>query len=263
MIGRAFAWTGRRTIAGVSYIRDISALIYFSFRELFRMSVRRRGAVFQVITRQILFTGLDALPVISAIALMLGLIIIVQAGTILPKVGAGDLLGTIIVVVLVRELGPILTAFVVIGRSGSAISTELGNMRVNLEVAALQAMGIRIMSFTIMPRLVGAILATICLTIYFDLVAIAGGFVVATFTLATPVGIFLESFEKSLSVWDVLVTILKGGLFGLAIAAICCHHGLSVQRSATEVPQQTSRAMLNSVIVMLLLDIIITVGVYF
>ena len=94
--------------------------------------------------RQILFTGVDALPVTSVIALLLGIIIVTQAGTQLPRLGAGGLVGSIIVVTVIRELGPLITAFIVVGRSGTAIATELGNMSVTREVVALRLMGIPI-----------------------------------------------------------------------------------------------------------------------
>jgi len=256
-------WVGRKAIDAYSYVADLGALVYVALRELARPSPQGRGEAFRVISRQILFTGVDALPVVSAIALMLGLIIITQAGTQLPKVGAGDLVGNIIVVVVIRELGPLLTAFIVVGRSGTAITTELGNMRVGQEVTALELIGISVTRFIVMPRLVGMILSMICLTLYFDTVAVLGGFVVAKVKLTVPFAAFAHAVTQSLSLTDVIVTAAKGMLFGTAVAAICCHHGLSVQSSYTEVPQQTTKAMINSVTICLLLDILVTVTAYF
>jgi phospholipid/cholesterol/gamma-HCH transport system permease protein len=257
------AWVGRKAIEGYTYLVDLAALVVISLRELANPGRQGRGEAVRVITRQILFTGVDALPVVSAIALMIGLIIITQAGTQLPKVGAGDMVGNIIVVVVIRELGPLLTAFIVVGRSGTAITTELGNMKVGQEVTALELMGISVARFIVMPRLVGMILAMICLTLYFDAVAVLGGFVVAKAKLTVPFEQFAHAITQSLSLIDVFVTATKGALFGTAVAAICCHHGLSVQSSYTEVPQQTTRAMINSVTICLVLDIFVTVAAYF
>ncbi|MBI4400737.1 MAG: ABC transporter permease [Nitrospirae bacterium] len=256
-------WLGQKTIDGYTYLADLSALVVQSFRELVTPSRQGRGEAFRVIIRQILFTGVDALPVVSAIALMVGIIIITQAGTQLPRVGAGGLVGNIIVVVVIRELGPLLTAFIVVGRSGTAITTELGNMRVGQEVAALELMGIRVTRFIVMPRLVGMVLSMVCLTLYFDAVAVLGGFVVAKIKLTVPFAVFAQAVTQSLSFADVAVTAIKGVLFGTAVAAICSYHGLSVRSSYTEVPQQTTRAMINSVTICLLLDILVTVTVYF
>lgn len=256
-------WVGRKAIEGYTYLVDLAALVVISLRELANPGRQGRVEAVRVITRQLLFTGVDALPVVSAIALMIGLIIITQAGTQLPKVGAGDMVGNIIVVVVIRELGPLLTAFIVVGRSGTAITTELGNMKVGQEVTALELMGISVARFIVMPRLVGMILAMICLTLYFDAVAVLGGFVVAKAKLTVPFEQFAHAITQSLSLIDVFVTATKGALFGTAVAAICCHHGLSVQSSYTEVPQQTTRAMINSVTICLVLDIFVTVAAYF
>lgn len=262
-IGLGIGWLGRRTLAAYAYVADLATLVILSVRELAKPGRQGRGEAFRVITRQILFTGVDALPVVSAIALMIGLIIITQAGTQLPKVGAGGQIGTIIVVVVIRELGPLLTAFIVVGRSGTAITTELGNMKVGQEVTALELMGISVARFIVMPRVVGMILSMICLTLYFDAVAVLGGFVVAKIKLTVPFSQFAHAITQSLSLTDVIVTATKGLVFGTAVAAICSHHGLSVRSSYTEVPQQTTRAMINSVTVCLVLDILITVAAYF
>jgi phospholipid/cholesterol/gamma-HCH transport system permease protein len=256
------AWTGRKTVEGAAYAVDVLFLGYLAFKELLTPSRRGRGEAFRVIASQILFTGVDALPVVSAIALMLGIIIIIQAGITLPQVGAGAFLANVIMITVVRELGPLLTAFIVVWRSGTAMCTELGNMRVGQEIAALDAMGISLIRFLVMPRVIGAIVSVICLTVYFDLVAVIGGFLVAKVKLTIPFAVYLTEIEKVLSIADVLITVIKSSLFGLATAVICCHHGLSVVGATTEVPQQTTRAMLNTVTVCLVLDIIVSIGFY-
>ena len=256
------AWTGRKTVQGVAYVADVLYLSYRAFKELFAPARRGRAEAFRVISRQVLFTGVDALPVVGAIAIILGLLIIIQAGATLPLVGAGAFLAKIVELTVVRELGPLLTAFIVVWRSGTAMCTELGNMRVGEEIAALETMGISVIRFLVMPRLIGAIVAMICLTVYFDVVAILGGFLVAKVTLTIPVTVYLAEIEKALSSADVLITVIKGGLFGVVIAAICCHHGHSVGVATTEVPQQTTRAMLNTVTVCLVIDIVVSVSFY-
>lgn len=260
---KPIVWLGRKAIGGYSYLAQLTTLVCLAAWDLVAPRGRGQGETARIIARQILFTGVDALPVVSAIALMVGVIIITQAGTQLPKVGAGGLVGTIIVLVVIRELGPLLTAFIVVGRSGTAITTELGNMRVSGEVTALELMGVRVTRFIVMPRLAGVILSMVCLTLYFDAVAVLGGFIVAKIKLTVPFEVFGQAIAESLSLVDVVLTVIKSILFGTAIAAICCHHGLSVGTSSTEVPQQVTKAMINSVTVCLALDILITVTAYF
>ena len=256
------AWTGKKTVKGVAYAADVLFLSYLALKEFLLPARRGRMEAFRVLTRQILFTGVDAFPIVGAIALMLGLLVIIQAGLVLPQVGAGAFLAHVVVVTVVRELGPLLTAFIVIWRSGTAMCTELGLMRAGQEIAALDAMGISSIRFLVMPRVIGAIVSVICLTVYFDLVAVIGGFLLAKLKLDILIAVYLEEILNTLSVADVLITAIKGGLFGLIIAVICCHHGLSVGGAMTEVPQQTTRAMLNTVTACLVLDIIVSVGFY-
>ncbi len=256
------AWTGRKTVEGVAYAADILFLGYLAFKELFSPARRGRREALKSIASQILFTGVDAMPVVGALALMLGLIVIIQAGLALPQVGAEAVLSNVIVVALVRELGPLLTAFIVVWRSGTAMCTELGNMRVGQEVDALEAMGISVVRFLVMPRMIGAIVALICLTVYFDLVAVIGGFLVAKVALTIPFLSYVTEIEQALSITDVAITVVKSALFGLALAVICCHHGLAVVGAPTEVPQQNARAMLNTVAACLILDIIVSVSFY-
>lgn len=260
--GSLIEWLGVRTLAGVTYLTELTALVVQAFLDIGVGGAKGRREALRVITRQILFTGVDALPVVSVVALLLGIIVITQAGTQLPLVGAENLIGSIIVVVVIRELGPLLTAFIVIGRSGTAITTELGNMRVGQEVTALRLMGIRVTRFIIMPRVVGMILAMVCLTFYFDLISVLGGFVVAKIELTIPFVAFADAVVKTLSSMDVLVTALKSALFGTVVAAIGCFHGMAVVKSPTEVPQQTTKAMINSVTICLVIDMLIACAVY-
>lgn len=245
------------------YAAEVSGLAVSAVRDFLAAPPKARRQTVAVISRQILFTGVDALPVLSVIALMLGMIIITQAATQLPKVGAGQLVGNIIVVVLIRELGPLITAFVVVARSGTAIATELGNMRVGQEVTALQLMRIPISQYLVLTRVAGLVLSMISLTLYFDMVAVFGGYLVAAGSLTVPFAVFFRAVVDSLSMMDLVVTVIKSVLFGSAIALICCHHGLAVRASYTEVPQQTTRAMINSVTICLILDIAITMAAYF
>jgi phospholipid/cholesterol/gamma-HCH transport system permease protein len=256
-------WIGQKTIDGYMYLTDLAAQVYLTARELVSPGRQGRWASLRVTLRQLLFTGVDALPVVSAIALMLGLLVILQAGTQLPKVGGEGLIGTIIVVVIIRELGPLTTAILVIGRSGAAITTELGNMRVAQEITALELMGIRTSRYIVMPRVVAVVVSMLCLIFYFDAIAVLGGFIVARIKLTIPFYPFADAVAQALSLADVLGTVVKGVLFGTTVAVVCCHHGLSVRSSYTEVPQQVTRAMINSITICLLVDILVTVAAYF
>ncbi len=253
---------GRAILRAGGYFFNLLLLAYLSFRELFHLRGPSRKETFRVIYRQILFTGLDALPLLGRIALMIGLTVIVQAVTLLPQVGGEEMLGRVMVLVIVRELGPLLTAIVVVGRSGSAIATELGNMRVAQETDALIVMGISPIRLIILPRLVGVVLSVVCVTLYFDVIAIIGGFIIAGLKLTIPFKVFIGNILSALTFTDLFIFLIKSPLFGIIIASVCCYHGLSVRRSLTEVPQQTTKAIVNSIALSLFLNMIITTLVY-
>jgi phospholipid/cholesterol/gamma-HCH transport system permease protein len=216
-----------------------------------------------VLFKQVLFTGFDALPVIAFVALAIGAIAIIQSLTFLPIFGAEGFIGNILVTVIIRELGPIITAFFVIGRSGTAVTTEIGNMVVHHEIEALESMGIDPVRYLVLPRIFGFTASLVSLNIYFDIFAILGGFLVAKFVVVTSIGTFLNRILDVLQVSDVAMSIVKGFIFGILIALISTYRGFSVNISPTEVPQQTTKAVLNAISALFLADGLVAVIYYF
>ena len=215
----------------------------------------------RVTAQQIVAIGVGALPMVLIVACVLGgsLILVIDGGVNLRAEGAGDFLGTVIVVILIRELGPLLTAFVIVARSGSAMCTEIGNLQVGWQIMALRAMGIRILNFIVLPRMLAFVLSMVCLTVYFNLVAVMSGMTVAALACGIPYAALLDVLERSIGLTDMLIMTVKGGVFGLAISAICCHHGLSVQGAAPQVSLAAVRATETSVVVCVLLDVLMVV----
>jgi len=211
-----------------------------------------------VLIKQVMFTGVNAIPVIALVSLALGCISIIQTFTFLPRFGGESLVGKIIVTVIIRELGPVITGFIVIGRSGTAITSEIGNMTVSHEIEALEAMGIDPVRYIVIPRIFGVTASLVCLNIYFDIFAIIGGFLVSRMVLITSLSIFLSKILESMVISDITVSILKGFIFGILISLICTFRGFSVKFSSTEVPQMTSKAVVDSITAIFLADGIIT-----
>lgn len=228
------------------------------------LSRRPQGqrASLRVLLKQVLFTGYDALPVVAFIALAIGAIAIIQSLNYLPLFGAEDFLGNILVTVIIRELGPLITAFFVIGRSGTAITTEIGNMVVNHEVEALESMGVDPVRYLVLPRMFGFAAALVSLNVYFDIFAILGGFLVSKFVVVTSLTTFLSRVLATMLLSDVVISLLKGIVFGSLIALICTFRGFTVKVSTTEVPQQTTKAVLNAVSALFLADGIIAAIYY-
>src|SRR3954470_2609109 len=141
--------TGRRALAPVEYTLEVFLMIYLSFRAAFFDQAQGLRTVFSVVSAQIYFTGFQALPLISVLAIASGSIVILQTSSNLSLLGGGAMLGDLMVAIIVRELAPLLTALIVIARSGTAVSSEIGNMRVNREIEALECMGIHPLSYVV------------------------------------------------------------------------------------------------------------------
>jgi len=155
----------------------------------------RKGFVssFKQIISQILFTGVEAFWLVGIIGLLCGITIIVQATTTMPKFGVGEYFGKILIIVVIRELGPFFTSLVVVGRSGAALAAFIGTMRVNREISALEVMGINPVKFIIMPAFIAMVVSMMCLAVYFDIIAIIGGYFIARLNVDIPLSIFVSS----------------------------------------------------------------------
>jgi phospholipid/cholesterol/gamma-HCH transport system permease protein len=241
---------------------DMAAL----FVEAIRTAWTERGPgdrmLLDVILRQILFTGVEALRIVTVVALLLGGAVIIEAFTQLPRVGGESALGSILVVVVVRELGPILTAIIVIGRSGTAISTEIGYMMVNNEMQALVMMGINPMRGVVLPRIIGVSAAIFCLSFYFNIVALFGGYLFARLIIFYPFGRYLQDLGGALGFWDVAVSGIKCLIFGMIVAVVCCQRGFNVRFSFTEIPQATTSAVVTCLYLCFIVNMIITTFFY-
>lgn len=232
-------------------------LLVATLRALPNLLHQRPRPVAQVLLKQIYFTGFESLKVIVPISMAIGTVIIAQ---IITLVGAGNesLSAKVLIWTVVRELGPLLTALIVIARSGAAIATELGSMKIAGEIEALEMLGIPTVDYLVLPRIVGATLAVFVLTVYFEIGAVLGGFLVASLGWNMPFDQFSQGVYAALSVSQLLLSVVKSLCFGLMLSAACCQQGLAVGRSATMVPQAATKGVMHSLFLVFFLDGLIT-----
>lgn len=215
-----------------------------------------KKAVRAVLLKQIYFTGLQASGIVITIAVLLGIVIITQ---VISVVGHnGSLTGKILVWVIMRELAPLLTAIVIIARSGTAISTELGTMKLNREIESLELMGISTEKYLIFPRIAGVTLSVLVLTLYSVFFAFFASFASASLGWHIPFEQFSQGVISAIGFNEIIILFSKSILFGLFISATCCSYGLSVSSSVTEIPQSATKAVISSLFAVFLLDGIIT-----
>jgi phospholipid/cholesterol/gamma-HCH transport system permease protein len=247
----------------VTVFVDLSTLLYLAFRELIAERGKGFSLVFEITLRQVYFTGVQALKVLVLISLTLGTVIIIQSWTKLSFLGGGvEFLVPILILVMFRELGPLLTAIIVIGRSGTAIAAELANMVVAHELEAIQVMGINPVYFLVTPRIIGVTLAVIALTIFFIAVGLLGGLGISKLILPITFPAFLQELQTSLEVNDLLIAFLKSLVFGLLISLICTYYGLRVGYSSIEVPQAATRGVVSAMLLCFATNALITVLFY-
>ncbi len=252
---------GEKTVATAGEIHSVIALFLRAVQGCFSPSRVLSASFFAQISRQILYTGVEAMGLVGIIAFFCGVTIVLQSMTTMPQFGVTEYFGNILVVAVVRELGPFFTSLVVIGRSGAALAAYIGTMRVNKEIDALEVMGIDPVHFVVVPALAGMTLSMICLNCYFDIIAIIGGLVVANITVQVPFGIFTGKVLEALSWVDILLSGSKGMVFGAVIAIVSCWYGLAVT-NIRAVPQAAMKAVVGSMTVTIILNIVVTVGFY-
>lgn len=249
---------GRTVTLNLEYTARVLLMVYLSIRATVQDQAQGFRTIFSVISAQIYFTGFQALPLISVLALASGGIVILQSSTSMHLFGGTQMIGNLLVAIIVRELGPLMTALVVIARSGTAVASEVGNMRANREIEALESMGINPLSFIVFPRLVGGVISVVCLAFYYILIALIGGFLLTKLINDLPMSFYLDSLANAVAAEDLWLFLLKNTFSGMIIFVVSCYQGLSVKRSPTEVPVVTTQAVVNSIIYVVVFNLTVT-----
>ena len=239
----------------VSFVGELSVgLIYAAFHP---RSVRWRDAL-----RVAEAAGVNALPIVALVSFLMGLIMAFQAAIPLRQFGAELFIANLIGLSILRELGPLMTAIILAGRSGSAFAAELGTMKVREEIDALRTMGLDPVRFLIVTRVVAAVCMTPLLTIFADLVGLIGGAVVML-SLGFPLVTFFHQVQYAVSYGSLVGGLVKAFVFGILVAGIGCLRGLQTKTGATAVGESTTSAVVSGIILIAITDGIFSVVYYY
>ena len=251
---------GRRIIRFFYALHGLGAFALITLGVLFSKSRVAGHVIRPLIFAHLARSGLRLLPMIIFLAVALGLVVIGQTVSLLNRVGAYQFLGTIMVTVVVRELGPLLTALVVLSRIGTANVIELGTARALGEVEALEVLGIDPVHYLVVPRVIGMALGIFSLTIYLLLGALASGYLWA-FIQDVPLmpGDYFRQLAGALRGLDFVLLAVKTCCFGVIIAIVTCYYGLAQPLRLEEVSRATIRAVAQSVTACVLLDALIII----
>lgn len=262
--GRYHNSVGGIVLRFLSVLRELAAFAMITLGVTFTKFNRSKTVVRPMIFIQIYRAGVLLLPMIGFLAAALGLLIIGQTVALLTKVGAHEYIGTVMVTVVVRELGPLMTAIVVLARAGTSNVVELGTTRALGEVEALESLGIDPIHYLVMPRVIGLAVSVFCLTTYLILVAIGSGYLF-TFLQDVPLRLsaYIAQLGDALRWQDFVLLALKTSLFGSIIAIVNCYHGLARPLRVEEVSNITTRAVVESIVGCVLVDAVFLVGYLF
>ncbi len=244
---------------------DIQALISFVGEfsvALGQAALYPRGVRWQDTLRVAEAAGVNALPIVALISFLVGLITAFQAAIPLRQFGAEIFIANLIALSMLREMGPLMTAIILAGRSGSAFAAELGTMKVREEIDALKTMGLDPVRFLVVTRVIAAVTMTPLLTVFADFVGLMGGSVVML-SLGFPLITFFNQVQNSVTYGSLLGGLLKSFVFGILVAAIGCLRGLQTQSGASAVGESTTRAVVSGIILITVTDGIFSVVYYY
>jgi phospholipid/cholesterol/gamma-HCH transport system permease protein len=226
-------------------------------------AIVERGRGWRLVTRtaaaQVYYTGVEPLPLFCVIGVICGLFTVGLADALLRRTGLGAEVAPVVAIATVREVVPIVLGLILVGRSGTAIATELGYMRVNHEVDALDAVGINIDYYLVLPRILGVTLATVGLCVVVSGTALVGGFLAAELLTLVSVALHLSAVLESVTPATMVYALLKACVFGVVISAVNCFHGLAVGSSYTEIPRANVRGAVACYIVCFALNAVISI----
>ena len=251
-------YVGRRTINSVNHIINLFAFTYRIFFMLFKRQKAGRAIIRRIVLEQIYFTAVQSLYVIIPAALIIGSMLIVQ----FARVSGQYDLGKTTVLLILRELGPAVTALVVLLRSATAVTSEVCYMKVLHEIDALEMNGIDPIRIICVPRLIGIITAVLCLFIVFDIVSIIGGYIIVWTISYIPMGNFLEQIGKAITATDIIVGIVKAVCFGIVITVTSLYHGFTTKKRISHIPAVLSIASVECFFYCLVINFIISIIFY-
>ena len=251
---------GRRTITSFAETWALFGTLRDAVAADFAPGIAARKLTHTIMMTQVMFTGVQALSLVSVIGLLIGASIIIQTNMMVSA--DGELIGRVLVAVVLRELAPLITAIVVAGRSGTAIATELGNMKVNAEVLALSSLGVDPLRYVVLPRMVGCVVSVVALMIYFSIVSLSAAFAIGIVASGASLSSFQQGVSGSVMPHDLALFFVKGIGLGTIVGWLSCHFGLEVKSSPTEVPQMASRAVVMSLLGCVVYNTALTAGFY-
>ena len=253
---------GTATVNGLAYVGGLARITGGAAKALF-VDPSHVRKLFSRAVHQAVAVGVEALPIVSLISFFIGLIFALQSAYQLRKLGALQFVAAAVAIAISRELGPLMTAVMVIGRSGSSFAAEIGTMKVNEEIDALETMALEPVRFLVAPKFLAMILMLPCLTVWADFMGVVGGGVFGVTSGPFTWHSYFLATLNALVRRDVLTGLVKSIMFGIVITAVGCLEGFSTGLGSEQVGRSTTSAVVKSIFMVILVDVIFTAIFYF
>jgi phospholipid/cholesterol/gamma-HCH transport system permease protein len=254
---------GESTVNSLAYVGNLAGLSLGAARAIFIEPFRGRKLRVSHAVHQAMAIGVEAIPIVSLISFFVGTILALQGAYQLRKLGAMQLVADAVAIIVTRELGPLMTAIIVIGRSGSAFAAEIGTMKVNEELDALETMALDPVNFLVAPKFLAMAVMMPCLTTWADFMGVCGGGAFGVLFAGFTWSSYFRATLNALVLRDIVTGLIKSVLFGFVIAAVGCHEGLSTRLGPEEVGRATTSAVVKSIFLVIAVDLVFTALFYF
>jgi phospholipid/cholesterol/gamma-HCH transport system permease protein len=251
--------TGASVISSLSIGRELLGFFGLTIVTLGQVLVGRVRVRWISLFRQIEAVGFDALPIVGLLCFLVGVVLAYMGALQLQRFGASILTVNLVGVSVLREIGVLLTAIIVAGRSGSAFTAQIGTMKVNQEVDAMETLGLSPVDVLVIPRLIALFIALPLLVFFGDMMGLLGGAVISVVYLDLSFGQFLIQLKDAVDFWDFGTGLLKAPVFAYVIALVSCHQGLQVSGSAESVGTRTTASVVQSIFLVIVLDAIFAI----
>ncbi|MFT5387266.1 MAG: phospholipid/cholesterol/gamma-HCH transport system permease protein [Candidatus Omnitrophota bacterium] len=232
----------------------LSQTVYWIFVGPFR----KKPLNVKTIVEQMVYMGIHSIIIVFFVTYFTGVVLAMQSAPQLAKMGGVFYVAGLVTVSICRELGPVLTALVIAGRIGASITAEIGSMKVNEQIEALDTMAIDPVRFLVVPKLVALFIMLPCLTVIGDLSGIFGGYCIGVFNLKISTGLYMQTAMKFLELADIYTGLLKSFVFALIIVLVGAYQGLKTRGGAVGVGQATTVSVVTSFILVIIADAILT-----
>ena len=249
---------GKVSIAFLGELGAIAIFFIHAFALIFSLPLQVSKTM-----QQVFFIGAKSILIILLVGLFTGMVLGLQGYYTLVKFGSEGVLGAVVALSLIRELGPVMTALMIIARAGSSMAAEIGIMRISEQIDALETMDINPIRFLVSPRIVASLISFPLLTAIFNVIGIAGGYLSGVCLLGINSGIYLNRIEPNVAMQDVKGCFVKAFVFGIIVATICCYQGYFTHMrpggfGAKGVSLATTSAVVLSCVLVLVVDYVLT-----